>query len=200
MLRRKINDWFIPNNLKKMHNYWKNPFDKCNKSNQYLKGKEKSNLLLRYIKKYGSKEHSILELGCNCGRNLNILYKNGFKNLEGIEINKKSVQLMKEKFNMDIPIHISSIEDIIKNLDKYDIVFSMAVFEHIHPKSKWIFEDISRIVKKYLITIEDEKGKSWRQFPRNYKKVFKNLKQIEEFNCKDIKGLGKNFNLRVFHK
>ena len=66
-----------------------------------------------------------------------------------------------------------------------------------------VFPEMARIVKNFLITIEDEKNMSLRHFPRNYETIFElcGLKQVESANCYKKAGiLSKNFFLRVFQK
>lgn len=67
-------------------------------------------------------------------------------------------------------------------INSYDLVFTMAVLEHLHKDSEYVFKDIARIAKQYLLTIEDESGISKRHFPRNYQAIFEplGLKQIYE--------------------
>lgn len=197
----------IHKSLEKTHQYWKTPYNNENLPELYLKGLEKSRFLLDLIIKYTSKESKILEIGCNIGRNLDVLYSAGFKNLETIEISKTALDFLKKYFPKmadNIKIHNIAIENIIKDFsdNTFELVFTMAVLEHIHDKSSWIFKEIVRITKNYLITIEDEKGISWRHFPRNYKKIFESLKtiQIKEINCVRINKLGKTFFARVFKK
>ena len=60
--------------MEEIHEYWKSPSNGLNLPENYLKGLEKSELLLDLLIKYGSKESKILEIGFNVGRNLNILY------------------------------------------------------------------------------------------------------------------------------
>ena len=190
-----------------LYEYWKKPWNGGNLPKNYFEGIEKSKFLLKFIKKYGTKESKIFEIGCNVGRNLNFLYNSNFKNLETVEISEDAVKLLKETFPEmanEIKIYNISIEDVINDFsnENFDIVFTMAVLEHIHDDSSWIFEEIVRITKKYLITIEDEKCLSWRHFPRNYKKIFEELglKQIKEKNCIGIPNLGRTFYARVFKK
>ena len=89
-----------------------------------------------------------------------------------------------------IIIHNQAIEDVIKGFkdDAFDVVFTMAILQHIHPKSEWIFSEIVRITKSFLIIREAEGYISWRHFPRNYKKIFERLgmKQIEAYNSERI--------------
>ena len=75
---------------KECKNYWKNPDDGKNNPEDYLNGNEKTQFLVDIVKKYIDTEKSILEIGCNVGRNLNGLYENNYCNLTGIEINKKA--------------------------------------------------------------------------------------------------------------
>ena len=85
-----------------------------------------------------------------------------------------------------IRIHDRSIEEIISSFkdNAFDIVYTMAVLQHIHPASEWVFSEIVRITKSFLITMEGEDYVSWRHFPRDYKKIFESLgmKQVEVYN------------------
>ena len=127
--------------------------------------------------------------------------------MEGIEISEAAVQLLRQSFPemaRSTKIHNAPVEEIIKAFedDEFDIVFTMAVLEHIHRDSEWIFAEMIRITKNYLITIEDEKGISWRHFPRSYRKVFEPLGmiQIEEHGCDSVARLGSDVYARVFKK
>ena len=149
----------------------------------------------------------ILEIGCNVGRNLNYLFLAGFKKLVGIEINKKAIRLLKQSYPelaRYAKIYNKPVEEVITGFKNgaFDIVFTMAVLQHIHPDSEFIFSEIARVTNRFLVTIEDERGISWRHFPRNYKRVFESLglEQVEEFNCRGVPGLGGNFSARVFKK
>jgi len=164
--------------------------------------------LVSIVKRYTkSSQTNIIEIGCNVGRNLYYLSQAGYKKLSGIEISSEAVKLMKKSYPRlyrSAKIYNSPVERIIKKLgdSQFDIVFSMAVLQHIHRDSEWIFREMARITKQYIITIEDEHGLTWRHFPRNYKTIFGklNVVQVEQMNCKHIKGLSKNFMARVFKK
>jgi SAM-dependent methyltransferase len=190
-----------------LYQYWRQPWDGSNLPQDYLEGKARSQFLVEIMKTYANPDTKILEIGCNVGRNLNHLFLAGFKNLEGVEISEKAVQLLKDSY-LEMASHIKiynmPIEEIIKEFrdDEFDIVFTMAVLEHIHTDSEWIFPEIVRITKDFMITIEDEIRISWRHFPRHYKKIFEplGLRQIQEINCNGVNGLGGNFFARVFKK
>ena len=194
-----------PKARNELHDYWRKPWDGHNLPQNYLEGEVKSQFLVALIKRYADPGARILEIGCNVGRNLNHLYLNGFHNLEGIEISKQAVELLKQYYAemaRNIKVYNVSVEDVIKDFEdnRFNIVFTVAVLEHISKNSEWIFAEMVRLTQNYLITIEDEKGISWRHFPRNYRKIFERLgmKQIEEFNCNEVDGLGESFYARVF--
>jgi len=181
--------------------------DAANIPRTYLEGAARSQFLVNIIQKYAKPNAKILEIGCNVGRNLNYLFKAGFSDLSGIEINEEAVLLLKKSFPEmadRIAIYNTPVEESIGHFgnDEFNIVFTMAVLEHIHRDSEWIFPEIVRIAKDYLVTIEDEEGLSGRHFPRNYKRIFESLcmKQIEETRCDEIDGLGSRFYMRVFSK
>ena len=197
--------------MEEIHEYWKNPSDKGNLPNAYADPSlelSRSAFLLDIIKKHNiQSESKIIEIGCNVGRNLHHLFENGYTNLNGIEISKNAVEKIKEFYPVmsnSIEVFNNPIEEKIKQFktNEFDLVFSMAVLEHIHPASEWIFQELVRITNQYLITIEDEKYISSRHFPRNYKIIFKKLgmKQIFETIGYDKSKSYKNFMTRVFVK
>ncbi|UFJ42541.1 class I SAM-dependent methyltransferase [Brevibacillus humidisoli] len=188
-----------------LYNYWRNP-EEGNHPDKYIVPVERSRFLHQYIKKYVTDPNaSILEPGCNVGRNLNYLYQAGYKDLTGIEISENAVNLLKETYPdlaREAAIYNAPIEDVIATFktNQFDMVYAMAVLEHIHPDSDWIFAEMARIAKSYIITIEAESSVTERHFPRNYKLVFEpfGFQQIEEeTNCIRA-GLGQDFIARVF--
>ncbi|KAB8135802.1 methyltransferase domain-containing protein [Gracilibacillus oryzae] len=187
--------------VKKLHDYWV----ENSSPESYLVPQERSKFLLEYVKKYMQPNAKIIELGCNVGRNLHELYQNDYKNLTGIEISKQAVEKMGTTFPdmaNEIEVVHTPIEDWIKQVNtyQYDLVFTMAVLEHIHPDSEWVFEHIARISREYILTIEDENSTNWRLFPRNYKEIFEkyDFEQIEEADCK--KANLEKYRLRIFKR
>ncbi|MFG6150079.1 class I SAM-dependent methyltransferase [Halobacillus sp. B23F22_1] len=187
--------------IEEIHDYWVN----SSFPEKYASKIERSEFLTEYIKKYISKRGYILEIGCNVGRNLNHLYENGYKRLAGIEISEEAVEALKQtypKLGEHAEILQRPIEDVVKEVhtNSFHLVFSMAVLEHIHPDSEWVFEELARISRAFIITVEAEEAENWRLFPRNYREIFEQygFKQIEERECSEA-GL-KNYTLRVFKK
>ncbi|HYE98135.1 MAG TPA: class I SAM-dependent methyltransferase [Planctomycetota bacterium] len=189
-----------------IHSYWKNPGDAANEAKGYLEGEERSRFLVEKIREKVPPPASVLEIGCNVGRNLNALLAAGY-DVHGIEISAEALKLMKEAFpQVAEKGHIvhSPVEDVIRTFPEngMDVVFTMAVLEHIHTESEWIFGEMARIAKRYVVVLENEVALSWRHFPRNYGKIFQDLglTQVWEHRLTDVPGLGDNYFGRIFEK
>jgi len=169
--------FYHPLSREVLHEYWRRPSDGVNLPENYAGPKERSAFLVRIVSRYAKPDARILEIGCNVGRNLEYLFRVGFREgLTGIEISEEAVALMKETFPemaANARIYNSPAEDIVKTLEdqSFDLVFTMAVLEHIHTSSEWLFHEIVRITRQYLVTIEDERGYNGRHFPRNYREI-----------------------------
>jgi SAM-dependent methyltransferase len=189
---------FENNTLEECLNYWENPKDH-NLSKNYNREhtQQRSRYLVGMFDKYNvDKNSNILEIGCNCGRNLNHLYNAAYKNLNGIEINSEALKNMKEFFpRLKANCINGNIEDniLFYKDNEFDVIYTMAVIQHLHIDSNWIFEHVSRICKKYLILIELD--------TRDYEKIFGSLgfTLIEKRNCTKIKGIEK-YKFRIFEK
>lgn len=145
------------------------------------------------------KNISILELGCNSGRNLKYLKEHNFNNIEAVEINKAAIKNIKKNNSIkNIKIYNSSIQEFFKkNKKKYELIFSMAVLQHI----PYDCDDIFKLLNcNYFLTIEDEGEVSKRHFPRNYKNYMEKLGFKELFSEKTNHGLNSNFKTRLFKK
>jgi len=192
--------------------FWRKPLKTSDVDNNhpthYLKGEQRSSYLVELINQYVRQDSKILEIGCNVGRNLNFLFESGFVNLSGIELNEEAVGLMKTAYpdmfkeSLIIPL---PVEKVIKDIpdNSYELVYTMAVLEHLHYDNDFVLGEIARISKKFIITVEDEKTEwSERHFPRNYRDVFENSiwKQVYEVNCKILRVLDDRFWVRVFMK
>ncbi len=172
----------------------------------------RSHFLVDLVRKYAEPDAKILEIGCNVGRNLAHLAGAGFRNLEGVEISERAVRLLREAYPelaLITKVHNAPIEKVISKFrdGEFDLVFTMAVLEHIHEKSTWVFPEMSRITEKFLITIEDEYRRTPVIFPRNYREIFEaygmtQLEAVKDLEAEGLRGLAyvENFVARVFAK
>lgn len=178
-----------PGPIEVSQEYWKKP-DEVNAPSLYLSGRKRSAFLVQLLRKYVPVDGSLLELGCNVGRNLNEAFEAGYRDLEGVEINEEAIEIMRQSYPemaKVTTVHFGRIEDTLRAIMHKDCIFTMAVLVHIHPSSDWVFAEIAKRAET-LIIVEDEKAASWRHFARNYKELFEKLgmHQVEEIVCKDI--------------
>lgn len=153
----------------------------------------------------------ILEIGCNVGRNLNGLLQAGYEDLTGMDINQNVHKHMKEHYPevYQKSFYFGPLEFFL-TLDPppfkslFDVVYTMAVMEHIHPDSEWVFEKIPDLLDKggYLILIEDELNEDGLDFvyPRCYRNLFPQLTLVHEEDSSHVPGLKKGYKTYVFQK
>jgi len=124
-----------------------------------------------------TKEYSILEIGCNIGRNLNHLWQAGYKNIRGMEISEHAVKRLRVEYPClaMILVDIGPAELSIQKYDSgsVDVIFTMSVLEQLHPDSGFLFKEIARVAGKYVLAIEPRQGKrSHMQYPWDIKNEF----------------------------
>ena len=191
------------------HDFWRNPKKHYHhiSTEDYRKGGDRSVRLVELFNKYCSKTDKILDLGCSVGRNLHYLYEAGYKNLTGVEINPRAVELGKEYYPntvAKIPVICSTIEDYLIHVpeNSFDVVFTMTVLMHIHPSSLWIFGKIPHITKKHLIIVEEEEIVSETVFPYDFKAMFEEcgVKQIHEECVDEENTVGSNVEIKIQYR
>jgi SAM-dependent methyltransferase len=195
-----------PRDRASLHRYWRDPPDAGNAPERYAtQGSARSAFLVALLQRHVAPDASILELGCNVGRNLDALRLAGWTALSGVEISQPAVAAMARHFPETAAtarILNASIEEAIPKLadGAFGLVFTMAVLEHLHPDSDWVFSDMVRLTDGFLVTVEDEVARTSRTFPRRYDQVFEplGLNQLEARDCTAIEGLGPGFVARVF--
>ncbi len=186
-----------------LHYYWRKPPAE-NAPSHYLpnaKNVERSRRIVEKMRRHLEAGDTLLELGCNVGRNLSFLQEAGFKNVSGVEINSDALELLRRsypKLAESASLHNSSIENFFSSEPRsYDAIFTCEVMEHIPRESQWVFEKIAAACRKILVTyeIEDANVDFHRIVGRPYKDIFTKL----GMNCvsEDVHG---NYVLRVFEK
>jgi SAM-dependent methyltransferase len=156
-----------------LHDFWRQPAPEGNVSSDYIGPIGRSEALAELIADL-RKDARILEVGCNVGRNLAYLADHGWTNVEGVEINEHAVALLRRTFPQlaDRPIHVGTAEDVLPTLGgPFDLVFTMAVIEHIHPASAVVFDNMARLGSSVL-AIEPRDNVSHRQFPHDVERLF----------------------------
>ena len=141
------------------------------------KWSSRSQSIINLLSPLITKEDSILEIGCNTGRNLNHLWQAGYKNVRGMEISEHFVKRLRIEYPClaMIPVDIGPAELSIQRYDSesVDVIFTMSVLEHLHPDRRFLFEEIARVARKYVLAIEPRHGKrSHMQYPWDIKNEF----------------------------
>jgi SAM-dependent methyltransferase len=163
--------------------------------------------LLRFLQPYLRPDASILEIGCNVGRNLAHFHDAGYRKLTGIEINGEALDVLRATYPemaASATLVNAPVEDAIRGLadGSIDIVFTMAVLEHLHPESEWVFDEVVRVAGSTIVTVEDEHGVSRHHTPRDYRAVFegRGLRQVAHESLGADAGFGTPFEARAFQR
>ena len=99
-----------------------------------------NNHIVKQVSKEFVKNDKILEYGSGIGT-LSLILKENFKNVECLEIDKRSIKILNER-------NLKCYEDIREiQYKKFDCIFSSNVLEHIEDDKKAI-SDISKIIKE----------------------------------------------------
>ena len=150
-----------------LHDFWRQRHPDGNVPEDYLNTR-RSELLLPLIEDLPLAA-KILEVGCNIGRNLAYLHDHGYENLAGVEISPHAVDLLRVHHPQleGVPIHVGPAEDELDRFaDKeFDLVFTMAVLEHIHPDSRRVIDNIVRC-GRHVLTVEPGEGSQHRSHRR----------------------------------
>jgi SAM-dependent methyltransferase len=175
-----------------LREFWTQPAPEGNVPADYIAPTARSELLSELIADLPL-DARVVEVGCNVGRNLAWLHDHGRTRLAGVEINPHAVALLRETYPQlsDVPIHLGPAEDVLPTLpdDSAELVFTMAVLEHVHPDSTVVFDRIAAIAPRVL-AIEPRGTASHRQFAHDIVDVFtsRGMRLVREASLTDRTG------------
>ena len=127
------------------------------------------------------KTWSILEVGCNCGRNIDYLQGAGYLNVSGVEINPAAVEYAWGALpDAARTMTVSDAQSFLamKPPRSYGIIFTQGVLMHVPPEDDYLFRQMARVASKGILTceVEVQAGELMRhKFNRNYRDVFEGL-------------------------
>lgn len=168
--------------MNEQQKFWANTY-----ANEYIKknsqfDQEKGVAAWRLMLEKLGPVNSILECGCNIGRNINFLsdvQPNASKSI--IEISKPAFEFVTNRFNLAHAFN-GAIED--ENFDdaSFDLVFTITVLIHIHPDNLLkIMEKMYNLSSKYILIGEyfnrtpvmiEYQGQKDKLFKRDFGKLF----------------------------
>lgn len=190
-------------NLNEIHDRWASA-----NHDAYKEGQERTDFLVDKVKSLGcTSDANILELGCNIGRNLEGLRQAGFTNLHGVEINANTKHIREDVYPELAEVgnftYLPIEEYLETNPEPFDLVYTMAVLEHIHPDSEWVFAELHKLVKPgcYFLLIEDEVNKPG--LPFVFSRSYASLPGLDltlTEDCSHIPGLNNSCTLRLFQR
>ncbi|MFH1664880.1 MAG: pseudaminic acid biosynthesis-associated methylase [Candidatus Omnitrophota bacterium] len=143
------------------------------------------------------REARILEVGSNSGNMLLMLQAMGFKNIYGVEINSKAVELCKSR-TKGINIIQGSAFDVPFRDGYFDLVFTAGVLIHIKPDDiNKVLSEIYRCSRRFILGIEffaesyreieyrGEQDLLWKtDFEKLYLETFSGLKKVSDKKIK----------------
>lgn len=157
-----------------LHDFWRQNAPEGNAPEGFIRPLGRSAALLDLLRDLPH-DATVLEVGCNVGRNLAYLHDHGYQKLTGVEISPYAVELLRTTYPQlsDTDIHVGPAETVLPRFadGAFDLVFTMAVLEHIHPDSGIVFDEIARIGRNVL-AIEPDAHASSRQYPHNIPRLF----------------------------
>ena len=177
--------------MNEQEKFWANKYadEYINKNNKFdcEKGVEAWKIMLKNVETV----ESILECGCNIGRNiqtLNVVLPNAKKSI--IEIGKPAYDFVIKQHTLDQSSNSSIVDSNFEN-SKFNIVFTMGVLIHIHPDNLLAnMEKMFNYSSKYILIGEyfnrtpvmvEYQGESEKLFKRDFGKLF-----IENFDVNVI--------------
>lgn len=190
-----------------LHEWWKHPQCAHLPHNYAEADPARSEYLAGLVRSLMKRPQSILEVGCNAGRNLNTLMNYGYDNLVGIDVNTCAETMKKYFPSLRGHFWWGPAEVVLPTIadNSFDLVFTMAVLMHISPTTiDAVASDMVRITNCAIITIEDEECCSpGHQWNRDYYELFVSLGMTQIFghgNLNVDKDVDEHFVARIFVK
>jgi SAM-dependent methyltransferase len=173
--------------------YWRDPYKYATNDGEQLFGTPSyyldpfnqtiSENIERILSEYGiDRNWRILEIGCNCGRNLDYLSRKGYTRVAGVEINPAAVEhawrvLPHVAKNMVVSDAQSFLA--MSKPKTWDVIFTQSILMHVPPEDSYLFGQMARVADKMILTCEVEMGQRGdlmrHKFARNYGEVFTKL-------------------------
>ncbi len=126
-------------------------------------------VFLREIHAQARQSDPILDLGCNCGYYLDLLKREGYTSLHGIDISPEAVRFGKENYNLaGVEITVGSFEDtlpaFVREGKTFQLVYTLgATLELVHPSFD-VIRHLCSISSGNIVLIISEWGHSYPRF------------------------------------
>ena len=128
----------------------------------FMKIDEKALFLIENLQKLiNDKNMPILDVGCNVGRFLNVLAKDGCNNLTGVDINQIAIT---DSYSVypdlvgNAEMKCDTIQNFLSNAkdNEFDLIYTMgATIEHVHPTFPLV-KKLAKVSGKYVCILINE--------------------------------------------
>jgi len=179
---KKLNKYFyfVWRCLQRLFYFWPRPFDviewaqggkgKLKDSTHFMEVNNGSIQAMALIGKIiHSKDFSIIDLGCNCGKNLALLWELGYRNLFGVDAMKEGISEF-SKIYPDVYAASEISHDTFEHFlsrsahRSFDVIFSWsATIELVHPSFN-IVKEICRVARYQVILALNEGNQGYTRF------------------------------------
>lgn len=149
-----------------------------------------------------SRSHKILEIGCNCGRNLDRLFKAGYTNVFGVEISPEAVDyawVVHQRIANKIVCTDAQSYLAEQGPNSFHVIFTQSILMHVPPEEDYLFGQMARVARHLILVNEVERMTQIlerHKYPRNYREVFEAFDGWQQI----FKGGYSSGTTRVFQK
>jgi SAM-dependent methyltransferase len=106
---------------------------------------------------------AILDLGCNTGRHLDHLFRNGYRNLHGVDASAAALDLMRERYP-EMAAVAAIKHDLFQRFltqaadEAYDVVYTNGItVESVHPAFPLV-RHVCRVTRKHVVFLIEDKS------------------------------------------
>lgn len=114
------------------------------------------------------RDTSILDMGCNAGRHLDFLFRQGYRSLRGVDFSSAAIRDMEQRYPEMFrasKITVASFQDYLtNNPEAVDLVYTRgATFELVHPRFPLV-KRVCAIARKHVVMVISEAGHAFPRF------------------------------------
>jgi len=160
----------------------------------------RAEFLVALLRKYAADDSRILEVGSREGDNLASLSTAGFTDLSGLEGNVDKTSALKERHpEVAEQVHVTCgpVDSSLRGIADaaFDLVLTVGFLFDKEGYFAWLFPELARVTRRYLISIEDESSG-----PLEGVLEGMGLNEVETLDLRTLKELESVFIARVFKK
>lgn len=132
-------------------------------------GKDGEVLMREVLERVADHSAPVLDFGCNCGRYLDFLARNGYTNLHGVDISQAAFNHMRLVFpetSTTFKLTRATFQEFLQNAGNlaYEAVYSHGATVELVPATFPLVEHLCRVTKNHIILAISENGHGYPRF------------------------------------